>query len=172
MVKSRSSFGKLSILCIPLVVAVACDRSAEETPSPAVERAEAPAPAPKVEAPAGPVVTTSEFELRAIADDGGYTKGELAQFTVALTGRGGWHVNQEFPMSVEVRGSEALQFPKAALEKADAVEFTEEKARFAVPFTATGEGSHRVEAKVRFAVCTDENCIPEERSLALDLPVR
>lgn len=173
MSNMRISGLSLSFLVLSLFSS-ACDRHDPEPAAATTTPAEnTPAPsAKKPEAPAGPVVTASEFELRAVADADGYAAGELAQFSVSVIGRGGWHVNQEFPVSVELEGPSAVQFPKKALEKGDAAEFTEERARFDVPFTAKEAGSHRVEANVRFAICTDENCIPEERKLALELPVR
>jgi hypothetical protein len=82
-----------------------------------------------------------------------------------------YHVNQDYPMNVTLDGGDALQLPKRELKKADAATFTEKLARFDVPFTPSKAGSHRVDAKVKFAVCTPENCMPDERTLALVLPV-
>jgi hypothetical protein len=41
-----------------------------------------------------------------------------------------------------------------------------------VPFTPSAVGTHRVEAKVSFAVCTPETCVPDTRTLSLALPVQ
>lgn len=132
--------------------------AAEEQPS-AVE-----------EPAAGPVVTDPAFELRAAAA-GPFRSGELGRFSITLTPRGQWHVNQEYPIRVELDAPGEVGLPKTELERADAAEFGEERARFDVPFTPSAAGEHRVRAKVSFAVCTDENCIPDERTLALVLPV-
>jgi hypothetical protein len=40
-----------------------------------------------------------------------------------------------------------------------------------VPFTAKAAGDHKILANVKFAVCTDENCVPDERDLALAVAV-
>ena len=131
---------------------------------------EAPAAEPPT-AEAGPVVNDEAFELRAAAT-GPYQQGQLGQFAITLTPRGEWHVNEEYPISVELEAPAALGLPRPELERADAAEFGEERARFDVPFTPTAAGEHRVQAKVSFAVCTPENCIPDERTLALVLPVQ
>lgn len=144
----------------------------EATPA-AGEQAAQKAPAAEAPAPGevGPVVSDEAFELRAAAT-GPYQQGELGQFAITLTPRGEWHVNEEYPISVELEAPAAVGLPKPELERSDAAEFGEERARFDVPFTPTAAGEHRVQAKVSFAVCTPENCIPDERTLALVLPVQ
>jgi hypothetical protein len=135
----------------------------------------APAPAAPA-APAQPAAAPSErfddptFELAAVPA-GPYASGKLGSFAVSLKPRGEYHVNQDFPMTISVTSSAAVEFPKQKLGKAEAAQFTEQIARFDVPFTPKAAGAHKVEAHVRFAVCTPENCIPDERTLAVVLPV-
>lgn len=119
----------------------------------------------------GPVVEDPTFELRASAA-GPYSAGEAGDFEIQLTPRGEYHVNQEFPMNVALSGPDGVELPGQPLGNADADEFTEERARFRVPFTAGEAGEHRVTAEVDFAVCTPEACMPDHRTLALVLPVR
>ena len=122
------------------------------------------------EEPPGPVAEDPTYELRATAS-GPYASGEEAQFQIELTPRGEYHVNQDFPMEIALRGPEGVTLPGAALGNGDAAEFNEERARFEVPFTAASAGEHTVTAEVDFAVCTPEACFPERRTLALALPV-
>jgi hypothetical protein len=129
-----------------------------------------PAAAPAA-APASDRVDDPSFELAA-AKVGSYSVGQLGSFALSLTPRGEYHVNQDYPISIALQGDDGLSFPKSQLAKADAAKFGEKLARFDVPFTAAKAGDHRVEAKVRFAVCTKENCVPDERTLALMLPVK
>jgi hypothetical protein len=119
---------------------------------------------------AGPVIDEATFELRATAAES-YTNGELGQFAISITPKGEFHMNDEFPTTITVRSVDGVTFPKSELEKDDAAQWARESARFDVPFTATA-GQHRVVCDVSFAVCTDENCIPEERTLAVLLPVQ
>lgn len=134
---------------------------AQAEPGPA-EPAQAAVPTDRVEDPT--------FELAAVPA-GPYAPGKLGSFAVSLKPRGEYHINQDYPMSVSVSPSAAVDFPKAELEKPEAAQFDEQVARFDVPFTPKSAGSHTIEAKVRFAVCTPENCVPDERTLAVVLPV-
>ncbi|MFW6050539.1 MAG: hypothetical protein ACODAU_05160 [Myxococcota bacterium] len=160
-----------------LVVVAGCEEQAPADPepqaAPAPGEGEAAAPvgaADQEPEDLGPSVATDTYELRAEAA-GPYAAGELGQFQVTLAGKGEWHVNQDYPTSVTIAGAEGVELAKQTLEKADAAEFREEGARFDVPFTAEEVGEHRVQADVSFAICTEETCVPQRKSLALLLPV-
>ena len=122
------------------------------------------------EAPPGPVAEDPTYELRATAA-GPYTAGSEANFQIQLTPRGDYHVNQDFPMEIALSGPDGVTLPASALVNGDAAEFTEETARFDVPFTAAAAGEHTVTAEVDFAVCTPQACFPEHRTLALAVAV-
>lgn len=127
---------------------------------------------PAAEAPEALTSTASDPSfLLSLKPAGPYAAGKLGTFVVDLEPRGEYHVNEDYPMSVTVSAGEGLSLPKAELQKDDAAEFGEKKARFEVPFTPATKGEHRVQAHVRFAVCTPETCVPDERKLALALPV-
>jgi len=160
----------------------ACGRGAQDrTPTPAEQpsgtastaSAQQAAPPPQQQPPAqaGPVIAESSFELRATAP-GPFHTGQLGRFGISLTPRGHYHVNRDFPMKVTVTAPSGVTVPKNVLERADAAELSEQRARFDVPFTPSAAGDHRVQARVEFAVCTPENCVPDERTLALVLPVQ
>jgi hypothetical protein len=179
--------GRAQIGLSLLLFAVACGpngnaNSGASAPTPpaanppaAQPTAQAPPAAPAAPTPpAAPLsdkVDDPSFELAA-RPAGPYAAGKLSSFAISLTPRGKYHVNQDYPLSVSLHAEEGLALPKAELAKADAATFGEKLAKFDVPFTAAKAGTHRVEAKVRFAVCTPENCVPDERTLALNLPVQ
>ncbi|MCA9600486.1 MAG: hypothetical protein R3A78_01435 [Polyangiales bacterium] len=148
------------------------DDSASPTPAPAVAPSPAAAKAPPAPPPVEPTgaVDDAAFLLKADAV-GPYAAGSLSQFSVTLVPKEGYHVNHEFPIRVEI-DAPALTLPKRVLERTDAAEFEDERARFDVPFIAAAAGTHKVMAKVSFAVCTPETCIPDERTLALDVAVQ
>jgi hypothetical protein len=138
-------------------------------PSPTEPTAAAPA-APSE--PAGPEVIRETYALAAHPEAEGYAAGELGQFEIVLEGRSGWHLNQEYPIAVELSGPDGVRFEKARLERGDAAEFGESKARFSVALTPNAAGEQPVRAQVAFAMCTDENCTMHDETLALVLPVR
>jgi len=115
-------------------------------------------------------VEDPSFEL-AMVPAGPYAPGKLGSFAVSLKPRGEYHINQDYPMSIALTPNASLDLPKTNFSKPEAAEFGEKAARFDVPFTPKAAGSHTIEAKVRFAVCTPENCVPDERTLAVVLPV-
>ena len=150
---------------------------------------EAPAPSPEVAAPnvevaapkpvaaekpsqadAPSSVEESTFSLKLVSA-GPYKAGELSRFVVNLEPRGEFHVNQEYPIEISLKSDGETTFPKASLARPDAAKFDEKSARFDVPFTAKSAGDHKILANVKFAVCTDENCVPDERDLALAVAV-
>ena len=87
---------------------------------------------------------------------------------LVLRGAGGYHVNEQYPIAIDldVRNGSAQ---KTNLRRADAAEYTQERARFVVPVTAQGPGT-TVRGRVRFAVCSAENCVPKSQNFAVALP--
>ena len=120
-------------------------------------------------APPPASIQENTFKL-AFETDPGYGEGKDGKFHVVLTAAGGYHVNQDYPIRVDLKAPAELKLPKASLGKADASQFGEESARFDVSFSAP-KGSHPIEALVDFAVCTKETCVPDQRTIALNLQV-
>lgn len=153
-------------LAMSLLLA-ACASGEEGAPAEAQENTKAApepaaeAPKPKEEAPLGPSVDDTTFVLA-------LSRTSPEALELRLEGRGGYHVNQDYPFKVELSGSEGVTLPKASFGKDDAAEFSEERARVQVP-VEVGEGAQEVTAKVRFAVCTAETCVPDKRTLKLAL---
>jgi hypothetical protein len=138
--------------------------AAVETPKP-VETAKIPPSA------ATSSIEEAGFSLK-LAEAGPYKAGELSRFVLHLEPRGVFHINQEYPIEISLTGDPETSYPKASLARADAAQFDEKKARFDVPFTAKASGDHKLVANVKFAVCTAENCVPDERDLALAVAVK
>lgn len=130
-------------------------------------------PVGEPEEEAGPLIRDASFELRATAS-GPYTAGQAGTFEIRIVPRGEYHFNVDpnFPFSIALGGPAPVSFPESTLDREDSAEFTEQRARFEVPFTASAAGEHRVTATVDFAVCTPSTCLPEQRTLALSLPVQ
>jgi hypothetical protein len=164
----------LSALAV-LSAATACGNP---EPANAPAPAEPAAPQPQKPAPAdpappkegGPVAEDPSFVLK-IDGDMPYVVGNLATFAISLVPKGEYHVNEDFPIRIEITAPAALTMQKKVLEKPDAATFSEKNARFDVPFTAGAVGKHHVVANVKFAVCTPQTCIPDERTLSWDMDV-
>jgi len=164
------------LVCLVGAWLSACGGGAEPAASAAVaEPAAAAKPAevaPAPEAPKGPPpasIQDNTYRL-ALEADPSYGEGKDGQFHVVLKAMGGYHVNPDYPIRVDLKGPVGLKLAKTSLGKPDAAEFGEESARFDVSFTAP-KGTHAVEASVDFAVCTKETCVPDQRTLALNLQV-
>ncbi len=183
MRQSLSPLARVFGLALLALTLVACGGEEAPSPSPTIEPppAEDPAPEPAAEVAepegddeaeaAGPRAETG-FYVASLEGEEGYAAGDEGRFAVRFTGAGEYHLNSEFPTRITIEAPDALTLPKAELRGGDAAEFTEEAARFDVPFTAAEAGEHQVRAKVEFAVCNPQTCIPQTATLALALPVQ
>lgn len=154
-------------------VAVACSGGSSDTPAtdppPSSAVADPPPPSSAVPAEARAVWDEPSFELRADAP-GPYAAGTEGHFTIRLTPRGNYHVNQDYPLSITLTGPDGMTFPHPTVTAAEAETMTEQLASFSVPFTSAA-GAQHVTALVDFAVCTPEACMPDTRTVAIDLSV-
>lgn len=124
-------------------------------------------PPPAAEARA--VWDEPSFELRSDTP-GPYAAGAEGHFTIRLTPRGNYHVNQDYPLSITLTGPSGVTFPHATIAREQAQTMTEPLAVFDVPFTSSA-GAQHLTALVDFAVCTPEACMPDTRTLSIDLDV-
>ncbi|MDB4990143.1 MAG: hypothetical protein JWN04_5321 [Myxococcaceae bacterium] len=158
-------------LAAALLASSACSRteSARETP---VVSATPGALAAPIKAPSAPtpIIEDTTFRLT-LAPATGYNGSKEGKVELTLEARGGYHVNQEYPIRVDVKAPADVKLDKASLSKPDAAEFSEQSARFELPFSATA-GAHELVATVDFAVCTKETCLPDQRTVAVALQVQ
>lgn len=127
------------------------------------------AEAPPPPSEARPRWEEAGFELGSTTP-GPYQAGQEGHFDIRLAARGNYHVNQDYPISIQITAPDGVTLPHATLARPEAAEFGEELARFDVPFTAPA-GHHELRALVDFAVCTPESCMPDTRTLAIALDV-
>ncbi len=142
------------------------DDAPDAAPPPVVPESTAEAAPGASAPPSGPRAEGTEFVLTA-SSAGAVTAGQPAQLAIELVGRNDWHVNAEYPFSVQMSTDAPVSVPEARLGRGDAAEFGEEKVRLLVPITASAAGTHEVRAFVRFAMCTEGACLPMERTLSL-----
>ena len=130
-----------------------------------------PPPAKKSDEPAGPSIETGSFLLTVAPAQPSYAIGKAGEVEIALEGRGEWHVNQEYPIRVDLKAAPGVALKKNELVKDDAKEFGEDKVRFLAAVEPSAAGEHEVTCDVSFAMCTEENCILEKRTVTMQLKV-
>ncbi len=123
----------------------------------------------QAEGPAGPRVETGMFALSLAPGKAGFAVGKAGELQIQLEGRGDWHVNQDYPIRVKIAADEGLSVHKAELVRADAKRFDEQQVEFLAHVQPSAAGEHGVECEVSFAMCTEENCIREKRTVAMVL---
>lgn len=167
-----STVTRAAALAAAALTVVACGSESApetptETPSPTAEPT--PPPAPPAPAEARAVWDEPSFELRADAA-GPFQAGQEGHFGIRLQARGNYHVNQDYPVSIQITAPSGVTLPHATLGRPEAAEFSEAAFRYDVPFTAPS-GHHELRALVDFAVCTPETCMPDNRTVAITLDV-
>lgn len=83
--------------------------------------------------------------------------GQAARTRLRLTGKGKYHVNAQYPISLTVTPPAGVDVPKARLKAADG-QVSEKEARFEVGFTPRDAGAKVFTAELKFSVCTAQNC--------------
>ena len=127
---------------------------------------------PAVEEEVGPKIETGSFSLAVVPTQSTYAVGRAGELEIALESRGGWHVNQEYPIRVDLKATRGVALPRAELVKDDAKELDETKVRFLAAVQPSTAGTHDVSCDVSFALCTEENCVLEKRTVAIALEVQ
>ncbi len=88
-----------------------------------------------------------------------------------LTPSGGYKVNEEYPIAVEIVAPADVTATKTKLGKADA-SVRHERAAFQLRLTPKAAGAKVVALKLRFALCTDTTCEPRKHAVDLKLDVK
>jgi hypothetical protein len=99
------------------------------------------------------------------------TVGAKATASVVVTGKNGWHLNEEFPISLVLKPDASVNMEKKLLGRKDLAESTKEKARFEVAFTASEAGKKNIDAEARFAICQASACKPVTEKVVLPVEV-
>jgi hypothetical protein len=168
------SMARNTVAAVAIGLASMACGSSEETPATTGESTGStatppPETTPPTPAEARPSWAEAGFELGS-STTGPFQAGQEGHFDIRLAATGNYHVNQDYPISIQVTGPDGVTLPRATLARPEAAEFSETVARFEVPFTATA-GHHELRALVDFAVCTPESCMPDTRTLAIALDV-
>lgn len=137
--------------------------AAEATPE---EEGELEVPEPA--AATGPVVDDPRFELRAEATGPLYA-GSAGTLRVQLEPRGEYEVEARYPYRLVFHPPDGLAVDREELARRDAAEITAERAAFEVGVTPARAGMFECTVDVEFAVCSENGCVPLERTLTVPL---
>jgi hypothetical protein len=106
-------------------------------------------------------------------------QGAPARFDVELVARGGFHVNEEYPLSFRPLPSAAADFAKPRFDRGDglvlepcaagAAEAC--RARLPIAFTPRTAGAVSVGGTLSFSVCSAEKCLIRKVDLAVPVEV-
>lgn len=102
---------------------------------------------------------------------GPYKAGQQGNVEVVLEPKGEFHCNQEYPYKIKLGTAPAgITYPQPVV-KNDAITVKPEKAVMKVPFTPEKAGEAKVAGNFYFSVCTAQQCVIENRELAVMVKV-
>jgi hypothetical protein len=97
--------------------------------------------------------------------------GAKSSASLIITGKNGWHLNQEAPMTVALVAQPGVTVPKAKLTRGDLVESSQDAARFEIPFSTTEPGKTSINAEAKFVMCQEQACKPVKEKLSFNIDV-
>lgn len=95
-------------------------------------------------------------------------KGQAAKGSVVVKPGKGFHINQEYPLSLKLLPVAGVSFAKQTLTRSDA-HLTEQEGAFEVEVTAADAGKKTLTGELKFAVCSATTCDPKK--VMVNLPV-
>lgn len=156
------------------LVALGCNRNearpAPSRPAPTPTTAAptpttaAPTPPPAANIPGRIELTGAEYNVSVQI-----TGGPQPMFKLDVRGAGEYHVNENYPIAVEVTDVTNGTMEKRSFRRTDASEFSPAAARFTQAIQSTGAGT-AVSGTVRFGVCRAEQCGFFTREFAVTAP--
>lgn len=120
--------------------------------------------------PATAKLETDSYRVE-ITATGPYKAGAKSSVRVALTTKGAFHINPQYPYRFKAKPApEGVTYPKPILERGDG-QFEEKKAFFDVPFVASHAGKFEVGGIFHMSVCSAGSCIVEKAPLEVSISV-
>jgi len=118
---------------------------------------------------------TGNYDLDTSASSAKVKAGEKGKVVIEIRAKAGAHISDEAPLKIELKGTgatvekEKLAYKDSIAKKKDGQEFADP--RFEVAFTAPAAGKASIEAKMKFFVCTDKVCAPQQKTITLPVEV-
>lgn len=100
-----------------------------------------------------------------------YKAGQQGIVEVVLEPKGAFHCNKEYPYKIKLGPAPTgVSYPQAVV-KTDAVTVAPEKAVMKVPILPEKPGEAKISGNFYFSICTSEQCVIENRELAVMVKV-
>ena len=112
----------------------------------------------------------ASFDL-ALKPKGDYKAGQEGEAEIVLEPKAPFHANDKYPYKFKLADSAGVSFANKIVTK-DKAKIEHMKVTMAVPFTAGEAGKKRIHGTFHFSLCTEDKCLIEKRSLALDVDVK
>jgi hypothetical protein len=100
-----------------------------------------------------------------------FAVGGTGTASLTITVKGGWHVNDEAPISVALTPPPGLSVKKAKLTRVDLAASSKQSARFDIPVSATEAGKKTIGAEAHFVLCQEQACKPVKETVTLAIEV-
>jgi hypothetical protein len=103
--------------------------------------------------------------------------GTSGKLEVSVEARGGYHINDDYPLHFDATPQESVKYAALRVDKAAATlspcKSGEHACRAKVPvaFTPSAEGTAHVAGTLAFSACDDAHCLIEKVPVALDVAV-
>ena len=102
---------------------------------------------------------------------GPYKAGQQGNVEVVLEPKGDFHCNQEYPYKIKLGAAPpGITYPQAVV-KTEAITIKPEKAVMKMPFTPEKPGDAKLSGNFYFSICTSQQCVIENRELAVMVKV-
>jgi len=97
--------------------------------------------------------------------------GATGTASLTIKVKGGWHVNDEAPISVALTTPAGVTVKKEKLTRADLAASSKESARFDIPVSATEAGKKTIGVEAHFVLCQEQACKPVKETVTLAIEV-
>ena len=97
--------------------------------------------------------------------------GATGTASLTIKVKGGWHVNDEAPISVALTMPAGVTVKKEKLTRSDLAASSKESARFDIPVSATEAGKKTIGAEAHFVLCQEQACKPVKETVTLAIEV-
>jgi len=97
--------------------------------------------------------------------------GATGTASLTIKVKGGWHVNDEAPISLALTTPAGVTVKKEKLTRADLAASSKESARFDIPVSATETGKKTIGAEAHFVLCQEQACKPVKETVTLAIEV-